>query len=230
MRTRVRGACRIECTFSLHHMDRLEYRPILTSNGKTRLRVSRRALPMTVNCSTSSSSGVGSRYRRYLHIHTNTCIYDHIRHIYLHIHSNTCIYKHIPVQPLVDCYDNCREWIRNAIARPGSCMSVVFGNFGVSQAIQHVWENQHKLLHIRSINDGRLLLALLLGVVRVSKRETMDWCVKPMSVVCLEYRLLLRLCRRAVSFCIMLFRGTPRSTSSLWMVLTMALLICIETP
>ena len=67
---------------------------------------------------------------------------------------------------------------------------------------------------------GDCFWPFLLGVVRVSKRETMDWCVKPMSVVCLEYRLLLRLCRRAVSFCIMLFRGTPRSTSSLWFFFT----------
>jgi hypothetical protein len=60
-RLKVLGACRIECTFLLHHMDRTVYLPYLSINGNTRSRVKRRAFPMPVRWATSYSSSAGVR-------------------------------------------------------------------------------------------------------------------------------------------------------------------------
>ncbi len=59
MRIIVLGACRIEWTFSLHHMDRVLVIPTFTTNRKVHLRVTRKAYPISVSSSTSSSSGLG---------------------------------------------------------------------------------------------------------------------------------------------------------------------------
>ena len=45
-------------------------------------------------------------------------------------------------------------------------MSVVFGNFGVSQAIQDVWENHHKLICMLKLTQIMLLASFLIKSVQ----------------------------------------------------------------
>jgi hypothetical protein len=102
--------------------------------------------------------------------------------------------------------------------------------FVVGQAIKEVREGEHELLDAASVDDGRLFLSLFAWRERVSKTVTTDWLVQPMRVVCLVSRLLHMLCMRPVSRFNRVFFGNPRSTSSLWIVLTTAWMMCIATP
>ena len=77
-------------------------------------------------------------------------------HMYIYVYA--CI---IPVQPLVDGHDSVWKWIMNVVGRNKPC--IVWDDEFVGQSIQDIWENQHQLLHIPSVDNGGLLPALLVG-------------------------------------------------------------------
>ena len=65
----------------------------------------------------------------------------------------------VPVQPLVDGHAGLGDGIGNAGGH--STRGVVRFQFLVGQAIKEVWEGEHELLDVASVDDGGLLLSLL---------------------------------------------------------------------
>ena len=107
MRIIVLGACRIECTFSLHHMDRVLVIPTFTTNRKVHLRVTRKAFPISVSSSTLPSSGLG--WWKWRYVHRYSCYVRQSRYIPLYHHNNSTrmsthilVYTHTSIYMQID--------------------------------------------------------------------------------------------------------------------------------